>query len=584
MAATDEAQATPEAGAPPHKPNTWHGIDWQRVREGVKRLQARIVKATQIGKHGKRKALQWLLTHSFSGKAEAVKRVTENHGKRTAGVDGVKWNTPQKKMRAVKALGRRRDYRPLPLRRIYIPKASDPNKLRPLSIPCMADRAEQALHVLGLDPVAEVIQDPNSYGFRKGRSSADALEQVFIALGKPGSPDYALEGDIKACFDSISIEWLEKNLPTDRKMLSKWLRAGYLEKETFFETTAGTPQGGIISPVAANLTLNGMERMLRQTFRPNSKAQRQGKINLIRYADDFVVTGATREVLEDEVKPMIERFLTERGLTLSKEKTLITHIEEGFDFLGCTVRRYEGKLLITPAKKKVKVFETKLKAVVATNPAATAGELIVQLNRQIRGWANYYKPFVSSTAFCKIDTDLFGVLWRWAQKRHRTRSKDWVQRNYFPHVNNRRWVFTGKVASRSGKLHTLHLVRLSSVPIVRHVKIRADANPYDPEWEQYFEVRHHARMRGTLTDRIDLQMLWSRQVGLCPQCHQMLLPEEAWERHHVIWRVMGGSDKLDNLCLLHANCHRKLHAAKPKPKVQNRDSIGSVTGLLTRSL
>ena len=573
MAATNEAQATLEAGAPPHNTKAWQAIDWQRVHECVKRLQARIVKATQANRHCRRKSLQWLLTHSFSAKAEAVKRVTENHGKRTAGVDGVKWNTPEKKMRAVRRTGRRRDYQPLPLRRIYIPKSSDPTKLRPLSIPCMADRAEQALHLLALDPVAEVMQDGNSYGFRKGRSTADALEQVFIALGKVGSPEFVLEGDIQACFDTISIEWMEKHIPTDRKTLSKWLRAGYVDKGAFYESGAGTPQGGIISPVVANLALDGMERMLRQKYRPNSMAQRRAKINLIRYADDFVVTGATEEVLVNEVKPMIERFLAERGLALSQEKTLITHIEAGFDFLGCNVRRQNGKLFITPAKKKVQAFKDKLKAVLDDNATATAGEIIVQLNRLTRGWANYYRPWVSSAAFGTVDSDLFAALWRWAQKRHPTRNKDWLQRNYFPHVNKRRWVFTGQVAAGDGKWRTIHLIKLSSVPIQRHVKIKAEANPYDPAWEHYFEVRLYARMRGSLTDRIDLQMLWSRQSGLCPECHQQLLLEQAWERHHVCWRMFGGSDKLDNLRLLHATCHRKLHATQPKPALQNRDSI-----------
>jgi RNA-directed DNA polymerase len=303
-------------------------------------------------------------------------------------------------------------------------------------------------------------------------------------------------------------------------------------------------------------------------------AQRQAKINLIRYADDFVVTGATQEVLTNEIKPMIEAFLAERGLELSQEKTHITHIEDGFDFLGCNVRRREGKLLITPAKKKVLAFKDKLKSVVKVNPTTTAGALIVQLNPLIRGWGNYYRPWVSSAVFGKVDSEMFVALWRWVQKRHPTQNKEWMQRNYFPHVNNRRWIFTGKVASRKGKLHTIHLVKLGSIAIQRHVKIRADANPYDPTWEHYFEGRLYARMRGTLTDRIDLQMLWSRQTGLCPECHQQLLPEQAWERHHVQWRVLGGSDKLDNLRLLHANCHRKLHAAQPKPKAKVCDSTG----------
>ena len=305
----------------------------------------------QEGRWGKVKSLQHLLTHSFSGKATAVKRVTENQGKETPGVDKVTWSTPKSKSQAVMSL-RQKGYKPQPLKRVYIPKAN--GKKRPLGIPTMKDRAMQALYLLALDPIAETVADMSSYGFRKERSCADAIAGCFDALRKRVSPQWILEGDIKGCFDNISHKWIIDNIPTDKLILRKWLKAGFIENNSLFPTEAGTPQGGIISPVLANMTLDGLETLLNAKFkRTGNKTRFNPMVHLVRYADDFVITGSTKELLENEIKPLVEEFLASRGLVLSQKKTRITHIEEGFDFLGQNVRKYNGKLLIKPSKKNV---------------------------------------------------------------------------------------------------------------------------------------------------------------------------------------------------------------------------------------
>lgn len=344
------------------------------------------------------KALQHLLTRSLSGKLLAVKRVTENSGKRTAGVDKVTWETPEKKITAVHSL-KSRGYKPLPLKRVYIPKSN--GKMRPLGIPTIKDRAMQALYLLALDPISETTADPNSYGFRKGRSTADAIEQCFNAFAKKKSPEWILEGDIKGCFDNISHEWILQNVPLNKTILRKWLKAGYLDKNVFNRTEEGTPQGGIISPVLANIVLDKLETELNNLFPTRKKDVRP--FNFVRYADDFIVTGRTKELLETEAKPLIKNFLKERGLELSDEKTKITNIVDGFDFLGQNIRKYEGKLLVKPSKKNIKSFLEKVRTIIRTNQSATAGNLVSLLNPVIRGWANYHRHAVSKEVFGAID-------------------------------------------------------------------------------------------------------------------------------------------------------------------------------------
>ena len=339
----------------------WDQLDWAAHERQVRRLQARIVEATRGGRWGKVKALQRLLTHSFSGKALAVKRVTGNKGKDTPGVDGSTWRGPETKYRAIGSL-RRRGYKPQPLRRVYIPKAN--GKVRPLGIPTMRDRAMQALYLLALEPVAETLADPNSYGFRAERSTADAIEQCFKLLSRKTAPEWVLEGDIQGCFDHISHGWMQSHIPTDTEVLGKWLRAGFVENRTLFPTEAGTPQGGIISPTLANMTLDGLERVLRERFfrtGPKKGEHYNPKVSLVRYADDFVITGCSRELLENEVRPLVERFLNERGLRLSPEKTKVTHINEGFDFLGQNLRKHGDKLFVRPSKKNMHAFLEKIR-------------------------------------------------------------------------------------------------------------------------------------------------------------------------------------------------------------------------------
>src|SRR5437870_8046727 len=300
------------AGAAPDVASGWHAINWQKVWRNVRRLQARIVKAIQEGRWNKVRSLVYLLTRSFSGRAAAVLRVTTNAGASTPGVDGAVWDTPELKAAAFNRL-RRHGYQPQPLRRVYIPKSSDPSKLRPLGIPTLTDRAMQALYLLGLDPIVETTADANSYGFRSQRCCADALDQCHKILRKNHSATWILEGDIKACFDRIGHDWLLTHTPMDKVILRKWLKAGLMEKDVFVATTEGTPQGGICSPALANRALDGLEAVLAERFGATRSQRERHKVHLVRYADDFIITGTSKELLRDEVQPLVAHFLKERG-------------------------------------------------------------------------------------------------------------------------------------------------------------------------------------------------------------------------------------------------------------------------------
>lgn len=473
-------EAKPLIGASSTNLLKWSTINWSSVSKHVKRLQMRIAKATREEKPGKVKALQWLLTHSFNAKLLAVKRVTQNRGKKTAGVDGELWKSPQQKMKGALSL-QRCNYQPKPLRRIYIPKRN--GKQRPLSIPTIKDRAMQALHLQALEPVAEVLADKNTYGFRPKRAAADAIEQCFCTLAKKHSSQWILEGDIKACFDKINHPWLIANIPMDKGILSKWLASGYMEKDIFYQTEEGTPQGGIISPTLLILTLRGLEVAARKAV--NLK----DKVHVIAYADDFVITGASQEVLENKVKPVVADFLKVRGLALSLEKTRITRIEEGFEFLGFNIRKYQGKLLIKPAKKSVKNFLASIREIIKVNKTSTVAELIRQLNPKILGWANYYRHVVSSCTFSYIDFQIHQAIWRWCKRRHPNRGARWVRKKYFQTHGDRHWEFFAKIQHNSSEYRKLLLTRAAAVSIKRHVKIKAEATPYDPAYADYFMER-----------------------------------------------------------------------------------------------
>jgi RNA-directed DNA polymerase len=541
-------------------------MDWRSAHRIVRRLQARIVKATQAGRWGKVKALQHLLTHSFSGKALAVKRVTGNSGKRTPGVDGDIWDSPAKKTTAIGRL-HQRGYQPLPLRRVWIPK-SHSLKLRPLSIPSMRDRAMQALYLLALDPIAETTADRHSYGFRSERCTADAWEQCRVVWCRKISAPWILEGDIQSCFDPIAHDWLLANVPMDRRILRQWLQAGFIEKHVWYPTDAGTPQGGTISPVLMNLTLDGLQTCLQTRFRRTKTSN--GMVNMVRWADDFIITGSSKELREHEVKPLVESFLRERRLTLSPEKTRITHIDEGFDFLGPYLRKYRGTYLAQPAKKNVNAFLDKVRAIIKSNQQATAGHLILRLHPVIRGWAQDHRHSSSKRSFDQVDSAIFEALWRWAKRRHPNKRPNWVKRKYFRSMGKRHWVFHGDVVGAKGDPKAYYLFKASKMPIKRYTKLKADANPYDPSGEEYFEHRLGVKMEANLRGRRQLLHLWKAQDGLCVVCRQKITTLSGWHNHHMVWRSHGGSDGSDNRVLLHPNCHRQVHShgltvVKPRP-------------------
>jgi RNA-directed DNA polymerase len=548
-------------GAVSREAAEWYAINWQAIHRNVRRLQVRIVQATKESRWGRVRALQRLLTHSYSGKVLAVRRVTENNGKKTPGVDQEIWDTPEKKTQAVHAL-KRRGYQSQPLRRVYIPK-SDGKTMRPLGIPTMIDRGQQALHLLALVPVVETTADKNSYGFRQQRSCADAIEQCFKAL-RSANTQWILEGDIKSCFDKISHEWLLAHVLMDRVILQRWLKSGYMEKHVLHESMDGTPQGGIISPALANCALDGLERLLQGKYPAGKRLKSLGGekpcVNLVRYADDFVITSKSKELLEGEIKPLVEQFLQERGLELSPTKTVITHVEHGFDFLGQNVRRYpNGKLLIKPSKKNVGTFLEGIRQIIKAAQGVSAADLIDQLNPKIRGWANYHRHVVSKHTFGHVDRNIFSSLWQWARRRHPNKSPRWFKPKYFDRRGNRDWSFFGETCDDEGRPTKDWLYHAMSTPIKRHVKVKGEANPYDPTYETYFEKREGAHMLETFRGTRTLRYLWYEQRGLCTQCNTKITRITGWRLHYCVPRVKGGSTGATNCVLLHPECHDLVH-------------------------
>jgi len=522
----------------------WNSIIWKEILRIVHQLQARIVKAVEAGSKKKVRGLQRLLRRSKAAKLMAVRRVTSNRGKKTPGIDGIKLNTPAKKWHAAQQLNPWK-YNAIPLKRIYIPKKN--KKKRPLGIPAKIDRCEQALEVIALDPISECKADKCSNGFRKKRSAHDAIEGCYNALRLKGSPKWIFEADVKGCYDNISHIWLQENIPTDLKKLMSWLKSGYIEKSVYYPTTSGTPQGGIISPILANMTLDGMEELLKSKFKISEK------VHMVRYADDFIITGESKELLENEVKPLIQEFLKTRGLTLSEEKTKISHIDDGFDFLGFNIRKYKGKLLTKPSKSGIASIKAKIREIIKANKSVKTETLIEKLNPVIRGWGNYYRHSASKRTFTSVDHAIFEMTWKWAKRRHPDKPKKWIKSKYFQKKGNRNWVFKEKRNKDA-------LFKMDSIPIRRHLKIKGEANPYDPKWHEYLTNRTmKLRKRNT---RSKQDHLWIGQNGTCPVCQTQLDNGEELHTHHLKQKSKGGKDNVNNLVLLHSVCHRQVHARK----------------------
>lgn len=533
----------------------WKNIDWIKAEKEVNRLQIRIAKAVQEKKWNTVKRIQYLLTHSYYAKALAVRKVTTNKGKNTSGVDKELWTTAASKMRAVLTLSDK-NYKAKPLRRVYIEKKGKKAK-RPLGIPCMYDRAMQALYALSLEPIAETTADTRSFGFRKGRCCQDACEYIFTNLAKSNSAKWVLEGDIKGCFDHISHEWMIANIPMDKSVLKQFLKAGFVFERELFPTEEGTPQGGVISPILANMALDGMQKALYDRFHTNRlgkddiRFKNAHKVNFIRYADDFIVTAATKEIAE-EAKQIVSQFLKGRGLELSEDKTVITHINDGFDMLGWTFRKFKGKLIVKPSKKSIKSFVASLSDTIRNHAKAWEQEVLIEkLNKQIRGWANYHQSVCASEAFAHIDYVLYELLWQWAKRRHPHKGQWWVSTRYWQRKGNRNWVFSTE---------NKELLRVDHIPIVRHIKIRLDANPYfDTE---YFAERKFQQGMRRLSGRF--KEIWKNQKGCCYHCG---MPMDIGEEREIIFKLpkaLGGKEEIPNMAYVHSVCQKTFQERRSK--------------------
>lgn len=529
----------------------WHGINWAACHRRGRSLQRRIVQAIQAGAWRKVKRLSYLLVHSVAARALAVKRVTENPGKKTPGMDGERWDTPERKAAGVERIGQWRGYRPVPWKRLDLPKKN--GKRRPLSIPAMVDRARQALWLQALQPIAETQADRNSYGFRPKRRGADAIDQGFKVLRQKTSAGWSLAGDIEGFFDNIRFDGLEKHILMNRRILSKWLRSGFIDHGTRYPTDMGVPPGGTISPVISNHVLDGREAVIHGS----GWYRRVHNLNYMRWADDFIVTAKSREVLAEVILPRINAFLAERGVRLSATKTLITPIEQGVDFLGQPIRKYPrpngnpATLHITPSKASLNAVKAKSKALCQHAVGATPEQLIDRLNPVLRGWANYHRHVIGGKPFHRLDSYVWRRLYRWAKHRHANNTGRWIAQRYFPHRQGESWRFTDPTTGKQ-------LIRVQEpVKARRHLKIKGDANPFDKAWEAYFQRRdRQLALQASTGFRASVL---TRQNGRCPVCWQVIQYEEDLELHHRDHNHQN--NRIGNLMLLHPNCHRQLHDA-----------------------
>ncbi|MFG1967663.1 group II intron reverse transcriptase/maturase, partial [Nonomuraea sp. NPDC049028] len=426
----------------------WHQIDWGRADDEVTRLRQRIFKAAQAGDMKKVRNLQKLMMRSAANTLLSVRRVTQvSRGRKTAGVDGETALGPEERGRLARQLLRDRAARPQPVKRVHIPKAH--GRTRPLGIPVIRDRVHQARTKNALEPEWEARFEARSYGFRPGRGCHDALATIFQVVGKPASRRrWVLDADLSAAFDRIDHEHLMRsigNFPA-REAIKGWLRAGVMDRGTFAPTVEGTPQGGVISPLLMNIALHGMEEAAGVAWRKHkaSRTLKEESPALVRYADDFVAICHTEQEAHEVHRRLKEWFLP-RGLAFNEEKTAVRHLNDGFDFLGCTVRTYaNGYTLVTPSKDAVRKAKERIREVVRSNRGKPAARLVRELNSFVRGWTAYYRPWSSKRAFIEVDRIMFGQLWEWASRQHRRKGRQWIAARYWGKRiagSENRWIF-----------------------------------------------------------------------------------------------------------------------------------------------
>ncbi len=472
----------------------WKHLNWAKLERRVYKLQKRIYKASVRGDVKAVRSLQKTLMKSWSGKCLAVRKVTQdNQGKKTAGVDGVKLLTPKQRVALVANL--KLGSKVQPTRRIWIPKPGKDEK-RPLGIPTIHDRALQALVKQAIEPEWEAKFEPNSFGFRPGRSCHDAIEAIYLSIRQ--KPKFVLDADIAKCFDKINHSALLKKLntsPTIRRQIRAWLKAGVVDNQQFQETLEGTPQGGVISPLLANIALHGMEERIKQFAEtlPGGKRENSLSISLIRYADDFVIMHKDLFVVQ-ECQRIITEWLNDMGLELKPSKTPLTHTlkkledsEPGFNFLGFNIKQhYVGKYhskqgfktIITPSKKKQKLHYEQISKVIDNHKAAPQEALIIKLNPIIRGWSNYYSTVVSKESYSHLDSLMYSKLRAWAHRRHPRKSRKWKANKYWRTIGNDNWTFS----TLQGNKRSVQLLKHAETSIVRHVKVKGETSPYNGDF------------------------------------------------------------------------------------------------------
>ncbi|MHB1683542.1 MAG: group II intron reverse transcriptase/maturase [Bacilli bacterium] len=556
-------------------------IDWKEIERHVLRLQRQLAHAVE---HNNRKAVRhfkWLIRTSHHTKLLAIRHVTqENQGRRTPGVDGKTYTTSEKRreLRELVNLGSR----PLPVRRVYIVKKN--GKLRPLGIPTTHDRVCQAIHKAAMEPEWDIQFAPNTYGFRPQRSTWDAMSQVFANLCKSGSAQWVIEGDIRGYFDNVDhAKLLAKLAPEDRIYVRRMLKAPVLDpEEGLLASTRGTPQGGLVSPLIAVIALQGMEKDLRQKafqMRFGSSRANPG-IHIVSYADDFIVTCKTKEQAEQFV-PVIAQWLAENvGVELSLEKTHITHINDGFDFLGFNVRKYKGQLLIKPAKDSKLTVLRKIKGILDANKSAKQSMVIRLLNPIIRGWGNYYSTQVSKKVFAYCDHKIIQMLWKWAKRRHSKKAAWWVYQRYFIRRGNRNWVFADGPFT---------LATMSDIRIIRHIKIQGRRSPHRPSDHEYFKARREQLLLKRLNG---FQKKVVRKTGgKCALCRCNISVEHfrRWQVNgdndilfsRMISERLGGHNTIENVVVTHRWCYEKYRSInhydtlpdRPERYLSNQESI-----------
>jgi RNA-directed DNA polymerase len=579
---------SPRVNGPKDAPLDWETVNWQTHEVNVRRLRQRIFTATREQDWATVRNLQKLMLRSWSNTLVSVRRVTQrNAGRRTAGVDGeVALSSLERAAMAVRVHRSRGSWNPPPVRRVYVPKAK--GKWRPLGIPVLMDRCHQARVRNALEPEWEARFEPRSYGFRPGRSCADAIGALYITLNGPRAQRvWILDADLSTAFDKIDHSRLLAALGTfpARGLIEQWLQAGVVEKEAFTPTEEGTPQGGVISPLLLNVALHGLEEAAGVRYQATAGITNQavpGTPILVRYADDMVVCCYSQRQAE-HVKERLADWLTPRGLVFNEAKTRIVSLREGFDFLGCTVRQYRhhrqpAKLLITPSQEAVRRVRKRLTNELRILRGSNAGAVIARLNPIIRGWAAYYRGVVSSKVFNDLDNHMWWLLYRWARHAHPTKPRKWIVRRYFGRFNKFRndyWVFGARDA-RTEHGSVPYLVKFSWTHIVRHQLVAGRASPDDPALVGYWTARRR-KIRPPL-DGYNLRLL-TEQDGRCPLCGDPLLgpdqppqsPHE-WERwwlgtarraiaaDHLTQYGRSGMPDGNHTRLIHLSCYRSHQA------------------------